>query len=240
MAGTLVLGPLVSVFAVTLGGFFTRQSRIEKQRLLDDKKQVQAFLAALPPTPGSSTAESSNSPYRVFLTGKLAQRERFFTRFNNWNMGFLGGSSLYATSTLTKMGLGVAALAGASALGGPIVLGGVTVAGIGGLVMGVSSHQYLFGHDKYKRYQGYRRQAGAEVDRAWLVLADALVRRGEPLGTGKSPPVNGIGFGLREALFDQVDRREKALQALLVQAAADQNKQYRPHVRSTDTVPGMK
>ena len=36
-------------------------------------------------------AESSNSPYRVFLTGKLAQRERFFSRFNNWSMGFLGG-----------------------------------------------------------------------------------------------------------------------------------------------------
>lgn len=236
-AGTLVLGPLASVFAVTLGGFFTHQSRIEKQRLLDDKKQVLAFLAALPPM----SAGSPDSSYRAFLEGKLAQRERFFSRFAKWNIGFLSGSSLYAASTLSKMGLGIAALAGVSALGGPIALGGLLVGGIVGAgVMGISSHQYLFAHGRYKRYLGYRREACAEVDRAGLVLPDALARCVEPRSLGASHPAHGLGFSLRGALFDQVDRREKALQALLVRAATDQSKFYRPLARSTDAVGGGK
>lgn len=231
LAGTFALAPLASISATTLGAFFLHQSRLEKKRLGKDIQTLNHFLSQMDVSELSPQALR----YLDFLDIKLGQRQRFINRYNNWNKGFVTGSSVYAMSTMAKAGMGAAALAGAGAVGGPIGIGALLGVGtVGALTMGVSSHQYLFSHNKHKRYRNYERLDKSTIDRKFMILVDALPIREDV----HLPHAAANGFELRAALYHQMDGQEKVLTELLRQAADQTFKKFRGKTRSTD-VPGI-
>ena len=225
---SMVLGPLASISAVSLGAFFLYQSKLEKGALKADIGRIQAFLASL----DESTLCPRTQRYAEFLTEKLQQREQFISRYDGWNTAFATGSGAFAASTLTKTGLTAAAIAGSSAAAGPVGLG--IIAGVGALGaagMSVSSHQYFLYHNKHKRYRKYEYQDMPAIDRRFLVIADVL----DPLPqAAHHPQAARSGFELRAALYAQVDGQEKALTQFLRQATQQLQKREIKKQRSTD------
>ena len=227
IASQVVLAPLAGLSATALGLFFARHSQLSKRRLKADIAHVQRAVGQLDPSELSPQAQR----YQAFLTIKLAQRDRFQRRYHDWNLGFVSGSTAYTASAAAKAGIGIAAMAGASVATGPIGMGALLGVGVAGaLTMGVSAHQYLLGHGKKKRYQGYEHADLPGIDRQFLVIVDALAKQNHP--RAKDAAANG--FELRAALYAHIDGQEKALSDLLRQAADGQKKHYSLTKRSTD------
>ncbi|GKS97037.1 type III secretion system effector protein XopK [Acidovorax sp. SUPP2825] len=188
VAGTFVLGPAASVMATVLGGVFLHQSHVEKKRFRADFKRVSAFLDGV----GAEGLGHETKQYHDFLKTKFDQRNRFVNGFNNWNKGFVVGGVTYTASTAAKVGVGIAAVAGASAVAGPVGLGLLISAGLlGAVTMGVGSHQFVLTHGKVKRYRNYDREDAAGIDRAFLAMADLLpaAAHGGPAALAQTPPV---------------------------------------------------
>lgn len=224
---SMVLGPLASLSAVSLGAFFLYQSKLEKGTLKADIKRIHDFLASL----DESTLCPRTQRYAKFLTEKLQQRKEFISRYDGWNTAFATGSGAYAAGTLTKTGLTAAAIAGSSVAAGPVGLG--IIAGVGALgaaSMSVSSHQYFLHHNKHKRYREYEYQDMPVIDRRFLVIADVL----EPLAQATHPQAARSGFELRAALYAQIDGQEKALTQFLRHATQQLDKRDINKRRSTD------
>lgn len=227
IASQIVLAPLAGLSALSLGIFFSRHSHLSKRRLHADIANVERAMASLDPSDMSPQAQR----YHQFLTIKLKQRDRYQRNYHNWNMGFVSGSAAYTASSVAKAGIGIAALAGASVATGPIGMAALIGVGVAGaLTMGVSAHQYLLGHGKNKRYQGYENENLPGVDHQFLVIVDALATQSPR--TPKQAVSNG--FELRAALYCQIDGQEKALSDLLCSAANSQGKHYSVKQRSTD------
>ncbi|AVS76233.1 hypothetical protein C8240_02025 [Paracidovorax cattleyae] len=170
IAGGYVLGPAASVMASVVGGVFLHQSHVEKKRFRADFSRVSAFLAGVDTRRLGVDAQR----YHDFLTAKFDQRKRFVNGFNNWNKGFVLGGVTYTASTAAKVGLGIAAIAGAS-VAGPVGLATLIGAGLlGAVTMGVGSHQFFLTHGKVKRYRNYERTDAPGIDRAFLAMADLL------------------------------------------------------------------
>ena len=226
-ASSMVLAPLASISAVSLGAFFLYQSKLEKRSLKSDKAKIRAFIDSL----DESTLSPSAHRYREFLANKLHQREKFITRYDRWNTAFAAGSGAYAAGTLTKTGLSAAAIAGGSIAAGPVGLGilaGVGVLGAAG--MSLSSHQYFLNHNKHKRYREYEYHDMPCIDRRFLVLVDVLEQRNPPL---QAAAAASSGFELRAALYAQIDGHEKALNLFIHQAAEQLGKRVIQKQRST-------
>lgn len=176
IAGGYVLGPAASVMASVVGGVFLHQSHVEKRRFRADFSRVSDFLAGVDARRLGGDAQR----YHDFLKTKFDQRKRFVNGFHNWNKGFVIGGVTYTASTAAKVGLGIAAIAGAS-VAGPVGLALLIGAGLlGALTMGVGSHQFFLTHGKVKRYRNYERSDAPGIDRAFLAMAD-LLRAAAPL-----------------------------------------------------------
>ena len=170
IAGGYVLGPAASVMASVVGGVFLHQSHVEKKRFRADFSRVSDFLAGVDARRLGRDAQR----YHDFLKTKFDQRKRFVNGFNNWNKGFVIGGVTYTASTAAKVGLGIAAIAGAS-VAGPVGLELLIGAGLlGALTMGVGSHQFFLTHGKVRRYRNYERSDAPGIDRAFLAMADLL------------------------------------------------------------------
>jgi hypothetical protein len=176
IAGGYVLGPAASVMASVVGGVFLHQSHVEKKRFRADFSRVSDFLAGVDARRLGRDAQR----YHDFLKTKFDQRKRFVNGFHNWNKGFVIGGVTYTASTAAKVGLGIAAIAGAS-VAGPVGLALLIGAGLlGAVTMGVGSHQFFLTHGKVKRYRNYERGDAPGIDRAFLAMAD-LLRAAAPL-----------------------------------------------------------
>ncbi|WP_185181622.1 hypothetical protein [Mycoavidus sp. B2-EB] len=224
-ASTLVLGPAAALGATALGAYFVKKSRKQKQQIQQGKASVDAAWAKLRADIERGTAElSAIDDYLKFLGIKLAQREEFAKSFLKWNSGFLTGSTVYAGSTLAKMGLTVASLAGAGAAANPVGLGVLLAATIaGGLTMTVCSQQFLHSHDKQKRYDDYQIEDDLELDKDFLATVDIKHEQGEKKG-----------LELRSRFYQQAQARETVRQNLLAQVALENQKRYRWIPYSTD------
>lgn len=232
VAGTLVLGPLAGAFATALGVFFARKSALRHRAFRQDRARVQGFLHT---ADAQQRASGRTSPafrkYQHYIERKLGERARFYRVFKRWNFSFLGGSSLYAASALTKAALGIAALAGAGALisnpvGWGILLG---VGVVGAVMMGVSSWQFLFGHPRNERYERYARDDHPDLDRHFLAGLDLM-----PAPADEAP---WAGVELRARLFQKLDRQADALDRLKRRMATQLNK--KPETRAADVVPDL-
>ena len=227
-ASSMVLAPLASISAVSLGAFFLYQSKLEKRSLKSDKAKIRAFIDGL----DESTLSPSAQRYREFLANKLHQREKFITRYDRWNTAFAAGSGAYAAGTLTKTGLSAAAIAGGSVAAGPVGLGILAGVGVlGAASMSLSSHQYFLNHNKHKRYREYEYHDMPSIDRRFLVLVDVLEQRNPPR---QAAAAASSGFELRAALYAQIDGHEKALNLFIDQAAQQLGKRAIQKHRSTD------
>ncbi|WP_126354024.1 hypothetical protein [Mycoavidus cysteinexigens] len=224
-ASALVLGPAAALGATALGAYFVKKSRKQKQQIQQGKASVEAAWAQLRKVSEDGTAQLSIiDDYLKFLGVKLAQREEFAKSFLKWNSGFLTGSTVYAGSTLAKMGITVASLAGAGAAANPVGLGVLLAATIaGGLTMTVCSQQFLHSHDKQKRYDDYLIEDDLELDRESLAAVDIT----HPQGAKTGPE-------LRSRFYHQAQARETLRQNLLAQAALESKKRYRWIPYSTD------
>lgn len=170
IASSFVLAPLASVAATALGGAFLHQSRREKTRVAVDVGRVQRFLQDLEPGELSPGAQR----YQHFVSTKLGEYYSFARQFNQCNKGFVVGGITYTASTLTKVGVSAAVLAGAT-VAAPVGTGLIIGAGLlGAATMGVGSHQFLLAHGKQKRYRRYQTEDMPGVDRALLAVADLL------------------------------------------------------------------
>ncbi|PPV05935.1 type III secretion system effector protein XopK [Xanthomonas bromi] len=173
IAGTFVLGPLASVAATALGSTFLHQSRRERTRVAVDVERVERFLQDLEPSELSPGAQH----YQHFVSTKLSKYDRFAHDFNQWNKGFVAGGITYTASTLTKVGISTAVVAGAT-VAAPVGTGLIIGAGLlGAATMGVGSHQFLLAHGKQKRYRRYETEDMPGVDRTLLAVADLLPAR---------------------------------------------------------------
>ncbi|WP_277422461.1 type III secretion system effector XopK [Xanthomonas axonopodis] len=173
IAGSFVLAPLASVAATALGATFLHQSRRERTRVAVDVGRVERFLQDLEPSELSPGAQH----YQHFVSTKLGKYDRFAHLFNQWNKGFVVGGVTYTASTLTKVGVSAAVLAGAT-VAAPVGTGLIIGAGLlGAATMGVGSHQFLLAHGKQKRYRRYQTEDMPGVDRALLAVADLLPAR---------------------------------------------------------------
>ncbi|WP_313905388.1 type III secretion system effector XopK [Xanthomonas prunicola] len=173
IAGTFVLAPLASVAATALGGTFLHQSRRERTRVAVDVGRVERFLQDLEASELSPGAQR----YQHFVSTKLSKYDRFSQSFNQWNKRFVVGGITYTASTLTKVGVSAAVVAGAT-VAAPVGTGLIIGAGLlGAATMGVGSHQFLLAHGKQKRYRRYETEDMPGVDRALLAVADLLPAR---------------------------------------------------------------
>lgn len=224
-ASTLVLGPAAALGATALGAYFVKKSRKQKQQIQQGKASVDAAWAELRADLKEGRVDLPViDGYLKFLGVKLAQREEFAKSFLKWNSGFLTGSTVYAGSTLAKMGITVASLAGAGAAANPIGLGVLLAATIaGGLTMTVCSQQFLHSHDKQKRYDDYLIEDDLELDREFLVAVDVKPEQGAEKG-----------LELRSNFYGQAQAREVLRQNFLTQAALKSEKRYRWIPYSTD------
>ncbi|CEJ46475.1 type III secretion system effector XopK [Xanthomonas citri pv. bilvae] len=186
IAGSFVLAPLASVAATALGGTFLHQSRRERARIAVDVGRVERFLQDLEPSELSPGAQR----YQYFVSTKLGKYDRFAHRFNQWNKGFVVGGITYTASTLTKVGVSAAVVAGAT-VAAPVGTGLIIGAGLlGAATMGVGSHQFLLAHGKQKRYRRYQTEDMPGVDRALLAVADLLpAREAESAAVQETPNV---------------------------------------------------
>ncbi|QCX11115.1 hypothetical protein FRC97_07395 [Paracidovorax citrulli] len=214
IAGAYVLGPAASVMASVVGGVFLHQSRAEKKRFRADFSRVSEFLAGVDAQRLGPDAQR----YHDFLKTKFDQRKRFVSGFNNWNKGFVAGGVTYTASTAAKVGVGIAAIAGASAAG-PVGLALLISAGlVGAVTMGVGSHQFFLTHGKLKRYRDYERGDAVGIDRAFLAMADLLQAAPVP---GEHPAAAAQGPELQADGGSEFHSARSSFASTVSEAASD-------------------
>jgi len=217
IAGTFALGPVAAVSALGLGGYMVHKSRKKRDAFRLEKNATEQQLADLL---DGDTHVPEVGEYHQFLAQKLKQHDDFFTSYASWNKGFLAGSTLYTGSVVAKVAVVAAAAAGGAAIAHPPVLAALLVLGtVGGVVMGASSQQFLTGHGRQHRYQGYYKNDDPELNREFLASVDLLAVHhvdADPL----------CGLKLRSAFFGQISSREDQRQTVLQRVADKLGKRY--------------
>lgn len=215
VAGTVVLGPVAALAAVSMGSFFVHQGRKVAEELAQDRE----ILAKYPVDGLSKTA------YQTFINKEFTARERFTDSFKRWNIGFLTGACCYALSATAKAAIGIAALTGATTvLATPIGLAVILVLGIvGGIGMTMCSWQFLMCHGKSKKHQTYRLQESALLGRRLDALQTVYAN-----GDGHS------AASLRIALYEFVSKRDLSKRKFLHVVAAATKKFYQSEQSDND------
>ncbi len=206
MASTLVLTPVAAFCAVKLGVNFVKKSIALKDLRQAGRKEFNALLKELR-SDTTNNKETLVNKYLTWLDNKLEQGEKFDSYFLNWNVSFLASSVIYTVGVMVKATLVIAALAGVTALAANPIAHGVALALIiaGSVVMTVSSHQFLFGHEQQKDYDSYRTEDAPDLDRDFLATVDLK------LGTEK-------GVKLRADLLHYYETRQEAQKTFLSKA----------------------
>jgi len=216
IAGTFALGPLAAGSAVGLGAYMVHKSAVKAKAFKAEREET------LSAHQGLSEAQRTGplKHYGDFLEQKLNQHQRFYDNYRDWNKGFLAGSGIYTAGTLAKVGMVAAVGAGAVALAEPATLGTVIALGaVGGAMMGASSHQFLSGHGRHHRYEGYFKKDDLELDRHFLASADLLC-----LNDAQSGPLAGLE--LRTDFHQHLYHREACRQDLLERIAGETGKRF--------------
>ncbi|NRO99537.1 hypothetical protein GWC77_27090 [Paraburkholderia sp. NMBU_R16] len=217
IAGTFALGPVAAASALGLGGYMVHKSRKKRDAFRLEKNATEQRISDLL---GSGDQSSEISEYHQFLSQKLEQHDDFFASYASWNKGFLAGSTLYTGSVAAKVAVVGAVAAGGVALAHPPVLAALLALGtVGGVVMGASSQQFLTGHGRQHRYQGYFKNDDPELNRDFLASVDLLA-------TSHTDADPLIGLKLRSAFFGQISSREDQRQTFLQRVADDAGKRY--------------
>jgi hypothetical protein len=225
-AGTFVLAPLAAAGAMYLGHRFVRKTGEKRRHLQQSLQLTRPFLDAVRAEHGADGLAPPMESYQHFFDVKSRQREDFYKSFNRLNKLFLAGSAIYASGALGKAALAAAALGGAAALAHPAGLAAVVALGtVGGLAMGAGSLQFLTGHPKQHRYDGYFRSDHARLDRTFLAAVDVLL-----------PPTQGPlqGLELRAGLYHALEQGEQQRQDFLQDIASSLGKHQGRHAWSTD------
>ncbi len=226
IAGTCVLAPLYGIAATTAAGAITYKSVQKKRNFREGKEKVDLLLQNRA-AQIEKEEELCHQKYQHFLQTKLSQRDQFYGSSVNWNKSFLTASSLYTTTSITKMTVIALALTGAGAaaanpIGASILLGGGILSGIG---MGASSLKSLHNRNKLQRYDHYHNANDSELEREFLNAVDIM----HPQGASK-------GFDIRARFYDLISSREYRRQYLLAEMAEGKNKSYQPVHYSTDGI----
>jgi hypothetical protein len=216
-ASTFALGPVAAAASTGLAGYALQKSLRKRDAFRNERESTETRIGQLL---GGQVASQAVTAYHAFLSAKLEQHDKFFSSYTNWSKGFLGGSTLYTASTTAKMGVAIAAFAGASALSHGAVpaalLAGVTA---GGVIMGASSQHFLTGHGRQQRYQGYYKDDDPELDRNFLASIDLLGNAGS-----SADPLRGLK--LRSDFFSQISSREDQRQTFLTEVANATGKRF--------------
>ncbi len=226
IAGSLVLAPAAGLGAVYLGDRFVRKSAEKRKHLLQDTVPTRQYLADVKAALADPALQATFDRYHHFFETKSLQREKFYKQFHTLNKVFLAGSAVYASGALGKAAIAGAALAGAGTLAHPAGLAAVVALGaLGGLVMGGGSVQFLTGHQKQGRYDGYFLGNHARLDRDFLAAADIL---------HPGPQAEQAGVALRASVYETLQDNERSRQDFL-QDIADQLGKYQGRIAySTD------
>ncbi|CAN7393202.1 hypothetical protein LJR230_002318 [Trinickia sp. LjRoot230] len=217
VAGTFVLGPAAAAGAIGLGTYMVRKSDQKRDAFRLDKNATEQHIADLL---GKADSTPAITAYREFLTQELGQHDAFLGYYTKWNKRFLAGSTLYGGSVLAKVATVSAVAAGATPVAHPATLATLLALGTaGGVVMGASSHQFLTGHGRLHRYQGYYIDDDPELDREFLASLDLLLANG-----ADSDPLAGLE--LRSAFLWQMLMCEDERQTLLQSVSDDLGKRY--------------
>lgn len=221
VCNTVILAPFAAVSAVGLGAYMARVSGAKMKAFGAEKRSAinrydhDSFLQ------GSSLPSVSNlclDHYRQFLRQKLDQHEKFHKSFRNWNRGFFAGGTFYTVSALGHLSVLIAAGSGVAVIVSPLILGILLISGsIGGVIMGLCSHQFLFGHSRFQRYDNYFKQDDADLDRHFLATVDLFLT-----GNTASGPL--AGEELRADFYHKIYRQEEIRQNLLQRIAEDTGK----------------
>ncbi|HEU4622986.1 MAG TPA: hypothetical protein VFS42_12255 [Burkholderiaceae bacterium] len=227
-ASTIALGPLAGIGALYLGDRFVRKSSAKKKQFLANSTPTKTYLNAVK-REATRTAEFEGiRPYHQFVHTKALQRENFYKRFVSLNKLFRTGSAVYAAGATGKAvvaGLALAGVGAAATTGGLGVL--IPLGTVGGLMMGAGSVQFLVGHEKQTRYDGYFTADDPEIDRHFLATVDVLAPESTTLNDG---------LRLRAHLYQRLNHREELRQDFLKNVADDLGKYQRRIVYSTDPV----
>lgn len=226
IAGTFVLGPAAAAGALGLAHYMVRKSSEKRDAFRLEKRTTEQCVEDLL---GRAEQTPAITAYHEFLRQELEQHDAFFSSYTNWNRGFLAGSTLYGSSVLAKVAAVSAAAAGVTSVAHPATLATLLVVGTaGGVVMGASSHQFLTGHGRIHRYQGYYIDDDPELDRDFLASLDLL-------NAGANDTDSLAGIELRSAFFWQILMCEDERQTLLQNVADDLGKRYTDrHTYSAD------
>lgn len=227
---SIVLAPIAAIASVTLGALFVKKSRRQL-------KELETRCAASFPwirdsvliQNGVSKKDCSNYSYYTFLNQKVAQRKSFFLWFSRACTGFLVGSVLYTILTVSFTIMSVILLAGV--LPNPAILSialmAITTLGfLAGGIMFLFSVQFLQGHVKQGRYDGYRSRQEMQLDRLLLSSLDGM-----PTSDGQR---STMGFDLRALFFEQIRNGENERRDLLKIIADEKGKWQKPVYYSTD------
>lgn len=228
MVGSAALGPMAAAGSLALGGYMLHKSRKKRDAFRAEKQSTESRIACwLKRTEAQRQVDASMNPpydehtlserYARFLREKTHQHDAFFTRYTDWNKGFVAGSGLYTACTVSKLALAGIVAAGGTALAtpaAPVVLMAGT--GLASAAMIFFSMQYLKGHGKLQRYQRYYHDDDPELDRHFLASVDLLCADDRP----------GAGFDLRKVFYYQAAAREDQRQAFLADVAAQCAKRF--------------
>ncbi|KAG0164089.1 hypothetical protein DFQ30_010523 [Apophysomyces sp. BC1015] len=239
--GAMALGPIASGGSLMLGGYMLHKSRKKRDAFRAEKQstdsRIDAWLEqaktddggapATDPAHDEGTLRPSTDPayddrtlrehYARFYREKTQQHDAFFTRYTNWNKGFVAGSGLYTAGTVSKLALAGIVAAGGTALAtpaAPVLLTAAT--GAAGAMMIFFSLQYLKGHGRLQRYQRYYHDDDPELDRHFLAGVDLLCADDRPLA----------GFDLRAAFYHQAAVREDQRQTFLTAVASQCSRRH--------------
>lgn len=222
VVGSAALGPMAAAGSLALGGYMLHKSRKKRDAFRAEKQSTDSRIAFwLKRTEAQRRGGASMDPpydehtlserYARFLREKTQQHDAFFTRYTDWNKGFVAGSGLYTACTVSKLALAGIVAAGGTALAtpaAPVVLMAGT--GLASAAMIFFSMQYLKGHGKFQRYQRYYHDDDPELDRHFLASVDLLC----------ADDRSGAGFDLRKVFYYQAAAREDQRQAFLADVAA--------------------
>ena len=232
IASTVILGPLAGIFAVLLGGFFTRKTSIKLNQLKNDihknndimRDAVTAKLTLFQ-TPEQTEKNTDFVNYKQFIKEQGDKRTQFFGRFSKWNKAFLVGAGIYTASATAKAAIVAAAALGATAAASnPVGWGVLTGVGIvGAIALGASTIGFIKGHVRQTRYNQHTSVDHALVDRHFLVNAQNLRTQKTP--EGAIPHLQGID--LAASCLKQLTTRETTLKGLL-EAAAESTHTHAP------------
>ncbi|MCF7696800.1 hypothetical protein KPG66_12070 [Mycetohabitans sp. B2] len=228
MVGSAALGPMAAAGSLALGGYMLHKSRKKRDAFRAEKQSTDSRIASwLKRAEVDRRSGASMDPpydehtlserYARFLREKTQQHDAFFTRYTDWNKGFVAGSGLYTACTVSKLALAGIVAAGGTALAtpaAPVVLMAGT--GLASAAMIFFSMQYLKGHGKLQRYQRYYHDDDPELDRHFLASVDLLCADDQP----------GAGFDLRKLFYYQAAAREDQRQNFLADVAAQCAKRF--------------